>query len=156
MIKGTISYKPLKSGKIAVLMEVEAAKDHLLALTEMYGEDGFLLSQTEIETMRQSQQTMPADMAGIIEKLLTMARSLRADAEDIEDMLGPLSYKEPQIPVPIPTLEERELAQLTLDAIKETRESLLVETDEFPATHDEKVDMMAPENAKEKESNGDC
>lgn len=47
-VKGIVSFKPLKNGKISVLMEVEANHENLIVLTNLYGQEGVLVSDSDL------------------------------------------------------------------------------------------------------------
>jgi hypothetical protein len=134
MIQGTVSYKPLKGGYIAVELEVEDTLANRLALALLHKTMGSLFSQQELDAMPQlpADQVTELDLAELVQM-----------ADRLFSRLLKLKY---------PKTDDIPIISINTDDVKNTAEALTA-PDEIPATHNANkafcfslVDIPAPEN----------
>jgi len=104
VIEGTVTFKPLKAGYIAVELEVEDTEENLLVLSRMHKKKGHLLSEQEFIALpqdrffllldirtkcQQVQDLITAELEPIITGNILHGEPGEAPDED-EDTLTPL------------------------------------------------------------------
>jgi len=77
-ITGIVSFKPLKSGKVAVMMEVEPTQETLIVLANMYGKEGVLNAKEE--------RAMP-NMLNAPEDRFFLLLDVRTKCQQIQDLI---------------------------------------------------------------------
>ena len=129
-ITGLVSFKPLKSGKIAVLMEVEATKGNLMALTEMYGETASLLSEQEF--------------AGLPQDRFFLLLDIQARCQKVQDLIMAELH-----PIPTPLTTSDLLGASMYVPPGPYERDPIVAADEFEPTQPVGVEIMGEKEAED-------
>ena len=159
MIEGTVTFKPLKAGTIAVELEVADTEENLLVLSRMHKKKGHLLSETEMEALpqdrffllldiqakcQQVQDMITAELHPIpisTPRVLTFPDEKSAKDYMAADILDGSIYVPPV--QPINTAEVMEKFDKVITGLGG---EWVQAPDELEVKYDSKVDKMAPAN----------